>query len=67
MPDFGLSRDSTRTVAVGEHAATLALTAALSCELRFSGPSGKPLKAPPSAVRRDHAQELPRSSRPRRT
>ncbi len=58
VPDFGLGRDSTRTVAVGEHAATLALTAALSCELRFSGPSGKPLKAPPAAVRRDHAEEL---------
>ena len=67
VPDFGLGRDSTRTVAVGEHAATLALTAALSCELRFSGPSGKPLKAPPAAVRRDMRRSWPRSSRPRRT
>jgi hypothetical protein len=58
VPDFGLGADSTCAVAVGEYTATLALTAASSCELRFAGPSGRPLKAPPAAVRRDHAEQL---------
>jgi hypothetical protein len=58
VPDFGLGVDGTRTVALGEHAVTLVLTPALSCELRFATASGKVLKAPPAAVRRDHGEAL---------
>jgi len=54
VPDFGLGPGGTRTVALGEYAVALAVSGAL----RFTGPSGKPLKSVPAALKRDHADEL---------
>ena len=58
VPDFGLGPDGARSDTLGEHVATLKLTPVLTCELQFAGPSGKPLKSAPAAVRRDHADSL---------